>query len=127
MKVIGLFVWGVAAVVTGYLLFYVSYRVEELETKLSQINEQILREQETIHILEAEWSYLNRPDRLQKLSDNVLPELQPIDAAQFTSLRRLPRRPDPDGDGKPYNPITPYGPKAPRRATTVSYPEGATQ
>lgn len=101
MKFFGLIMWTTAAAITAYALFYVSYRVESLEDQLASINRQILKEQETIHVLEAEWSYLNRPDRLQKLADQLLPEMQPLNSTQFVSLDDIPFRPVEAGEEGP--------------------------
>lgn len=49
-------------------VFRITYQVDELEQELSELNKQILEEQETIHILKAEWSYLNDPNRLEDLA-----------------------------------------------------------
>ncbi|WP_259780656.1 cell division protein FtsL [Aestuariispira ectoiniformans] len=99
-KFFGLIMWTTAAAITAYALFYVSYRVEGMEDQLAQINHQILKEQETIHVLQAEWSYLNNPDRLQKLTDQLMPEMQPLNASQFVSLDSIPFRPvEAGGDG----------------------------
>lgn len=92
MKLFGLVMWTTAAAITAYALFYVSYRVQNLEEQLAGVNREILKEQETIHILEAEWSYLNRPERLQKLTEDLLPEMVPLDATQFVSMDAIPFR-----------------------------------
>ncbi|RED54107.1 cell division protein FtsL [Aestuariispira insulae] len=92
MKIIAFAIWSLAAATAGYALFYVSYQVEALEQELAILNRQILKEQESLHVLEAEWSYLTRPDRLQKLTHELLPELTPVTAEQFTSLDALPYR-----------------------------------
>ena len=92
MRIFAFTIWTLAAVTAGYALFYVSYQVEAMEHQLAQLNREILKEQEAVHILEAEWSYLTRPDRLQKLSMELLPELEPVSAEQFTSFDKLPFR-----------------------------------
>ena len=84
-------VWLSLAIVAGIGLFHVSYRVQSLEEELAQVNRDILREQETIHVLRAEWSYLNEPQRLAELSRRHL-TLAPLSATQMMRIEDLPLR-----------------------------------
>ncbi len=43
-------------------------RVQVMERRLDIINENIQKDMQSIHVLKAEWSYHNTPDRLQKLA-----------------------------------------------------------
>lgn len=43
-------------------------RVQILEKRLATINENIQKDIQNIHVLKAEWSHYNTPDRLQKLA-----------------------------------------------------------
>ena len=90
MRITILFAWIIGFTIAASGLFYVTLRVEALEDQLAQLNRQILKEQENIHMLEAEWSYFNRPERIQKLANALLPELQPAQARQFISFQTLP-------------------------------------
>jgi len=58
----------VAVAFSAAALFRISYRVEGLEDRLSGLNRQIVAEREAIRVLEAEWAYLTRPDRLRRLA-----------------------------------------------------------
>jgi hypothetical protein len=87
----GTLVWLSLAVVAGVGLFHVSYRVQSLEDELARVNREILREQESIHVLRAEWSYLNEPQRLVELSRRHL-TLAPLSANQMMRIEDLPLR-----------------------------------
>ena len=52
----------------------------------------VQREREAIAVLQAEWQYLNRPDRLQAAVDQHL-DLQPLKIQQLARLADLPNRP----------------------------------
>lgn len=82
-----------AAVVFG--LFHVKYQVAALEEDLNRLNVATLREQNQIHVLEAEWSYLNRPSRLEELAERYL-TLKPLAPQQLTTVSALPIRPERD-------------------------------
>lgn len=84
--------WIVLAGTLGYGLYHLKHEVQALEDELFRLNRQILAEQETIHVLRAEWSYINQPQRLQSLAARHL-ELQPTKPAQLGSLASLPARP----------------------------------
>lgn len=51
--------------------------------RVASLQREIRSERETIAVLEAEWAYLNRPDRLLALSEE-----------HFTELRLMPLHPD---------------------------------
>jgi len=68
---------------TGLALFIVKYQVQDLESTLSQINREISDHRQAIHVLKAEWSHLNEPNRLRYLTARHL-DLGPLENAQFT-------------------------------------------
>jgi hypothetical protein len=84
-------IWTVLSVVAGIALFQVTYRVQVLEEELVRVNREILRERETLHVLRAEWSFLNEPGRLSKLARRHL-EFAPLQATQMTDVDSLPFR-----------------------------------
>ncbi|AWM86427.1 hypothetical protein [Microvirga sp. 17 mud 1-3] len=65
-------------------LFYVE-QVAKLKSKVQ-------RERDAIAVLQAEWQYLDRPDRLQAAADQHL-DLQPLKIQQLARLSDLPDRP----------------------------------
>jgi len=77
----------------GAALFGVKHRVQRLEADLGRVNRAILADQEAIHVLKAEWAYLNRPQRLEALSRRHL-ELAPLTADQIVEIDDLPLRLD---------------------------------
>ncbi len=66
--------------------------MQALEDNLFRVNRTILAEQEAIHVLHAEWSYMNQPGRLQALASRHL-DLQPTKPSQLGTLAGLPRLP----------------------------------
>ncbi len=83
--------WLALAALVGFGLFHVKYEVQRLESELHQLNGVILTEQRQIHVLEAEWSYLNRPERLSGLARRHL-DLVPMGAGHTGSIKDLPMR-----------------------------------
>jgi len=78
----------------AYAMFHVGFEVERLESRLVALDEKTAAEREAIHVLRAEWSYLNRPERLAKLSQELLPHLHPPAADQLRAIDDLPEGPE---------------------------------
>lgn len=62
----------VLAVISGAMLFWVSQQVQEAERTQKKLQAVIEQEEEALRVLSAEWDYLNRPDRLEKLARTYL-------------------------------------------------------
>jgi hypothetical protein len=60
--------------------------------RVSKLRAEIRRERDAIAILRAEWTQLDRPDRIQGLAQRHL-KLRPVEVAQFDALDKLPERP----------------------------------
>ncbi len=77
-----LILWiGLPAIVTIALLL-VSYQVQQLENELDRLEREAIAQQEEIHVLNAEWSFLNRPERLSRLASRHL-DLGPVTPRQL--------------------------------------------
>ncbi|MBC7908097.1 MAG: energy transducer TonB [Rhodospirillaceae bacterium] len=79
----------VLAGAVGIGLFFIKHEVKEQEARLSELNEEVLRNQEVIHVLKAEWSYLNDPARLRALSEKFL-SMKVMGASQIATLNSMP-------------------------------------
>lgn len=66
-------------------LFYLKHEVTTLEEELESLNKTIVSDQETIHVLRAEWSHLNETGRLRELAQKYL-TLEPIRPAQIATV-----------------------------------------
>src|SRR3546814_4917483 len=71
--------WLVAGSVTALILFQIKQEVRVLEEEVAVTRREILDDQEAVHVLEAEWSYLNSPARIAALAERHL-GLAPIPA-----------------------------------------------
>jgi len=83
----------VLCAVSGGVLFGVAFEVSALEERLFVLNQEITEDRDAIHVLRAEWSYLNQPERLEGLSQRYL-ELQPLEGSQLVVIAAVPARPD---------------------------------
>lgn len=81
----------VIAAVAALFVFVVKHEVRQMEDELRAAHRNILAQQEAIHVLETEWSYLNQPARIADLAKRHL-GLGPISAARIVRLDDLPLR-----------------------------------
>ena len=73
----------------GCFIYQIKHRVLDLEKAMQGVNREIIQTNEGIHILKAEWGYLNQPKRLETLNDKYL-NLKPIKHIQVASYKSLP-------------------------------------
>lgn len=83
--------WVVLAAMIGTGLFQVKHVVQEMDDELARLNRAIAAEYRNIHVLKAEWSYHNQPQRLQELAQRHL-DMQPMKPAQIARVADLARR-----------------------------------
>lgn len=85
----------VALALTGgvsYGLYQLSYEVQRLDDRLAGMNRQLAQERENIEVLNAEWSYMTRPDVLQGRVERYLPDFATVKARQIIPLAEMPLR-----------------------------------
>ena len=63
-------------------LFQIKHAVQNLEDEHVRLNRDILASRQQTHVLRAEWSYLNRPERLAGLAERHL-ALEPMTPMQI--------------------------------------------
>jgi cell division protein FtsL len=69
-------------------LFYLKYEVTDLEQHLNKLNRAIVTDQESIHVLNAEWSHLNDVSRIKDLAKRYL-KMNPTKPNQIKSAKDL--------------------------------------
>jgi cell division protein FtsL len=85
----------VTVLITGFILYNLEHTTRGYERQIAAINRQIDADHETIRMLDAEWSSLTRPDRLEALAGQHL-HLAPIEAQQIVTVDELPQRVPPE-------------------------------
>lgn len=87
----GLVIWLIVATAVAVGLYHINYEVEALQEELKQVRGDIARERERLDVLEAEWSYLNRPSRLARLARKHL-DMTTLKPEQIVRIGQLPPR-----------------------------------
>jgi hypothetical protein len=85
----------VAAAGAAVFVFHVKYRAEAVAERAAELQRELDQENEATSLLEAEWSLLIQPARVQDLVERhaELLELKPLDPEQITKIDNLPMRP----------------------------------
>lgn len=94
MRKMPLFWLGLAAL-AGVTLFHTAQEVQDKRRQLAHLQNELTKEKESIRVLQAEWSYLNQPERLEKLVAEYLSTLSPLKGEDFVTLDSLDLRPAP--------------------------------
>jgi hypothetical protein len=97
---IGTFVWLAILTLIGVGLYQVELGVLAKEAELKQIKRQIDANRDAMHVLDAEWSYLNDPTRLADLARRYT-DMVPVTPTQMAGFERLMPRQAPVIDGVP--------------------------
>jgi cell division protein FtsL len=76
------------AVLAGAALFRIKYEVRELEDRLAGLDRAVLGQQQALQVLNAEWAYLDRPQRIETLGARLL-GMAPLRRDQIVRLDEL--------------------------------------
>lgn len=86
------FLWVGLAGALGVGVYQMKHQMLAQESVVQTLNRQIVEEQRAIHVLRAEWAYLNQPQRLQALAQRHL-DMRQLAPGQIGRTADLPRRP----------------------------------
>ena len=75
----------------GTTLYQVKTGIDERQDRLQRLELRIADTKRDIAVLEAEWAYLSRPERVMTLSDNLL-QMKPIGQNRILPLDAIPMR-----------------------------------
>ena len=77
----------------GTTLYQVKTSIDERQDRLRSLKLSISKTKRDIAVLEAEWAYLSRPDRVMTLSNDLL-QMGPISQDRILPLNAIPMRID---------------------------------
>ena len=81
-----------ALVLPAAYVYKIKFEATLQAERVAKLRAEIRRERDAIANLRAEWTQLDRPDRIQTLAQRHL-KLRPVEVAQFDALDKLPERP----------------------------------
>ena len=82
-------IWMVVIVAAAFMLYLVKYQVQGVRAQVAETERALEAEKESLHVVAAEWAYLNRPQRLQALSAQYLSSSS-ITADQIAEIEAIP-------------------------------------
>ena len=107
--------WALLAALVGTGLFMLKYEVQAQEQRLANLRKDIVETQDSIHVLKAEWSYLNDPSRLREQAERYL-GFHPIKPEQIATIANLPMAEPPAAEQAPLTAGRPEPQPAPAAA-----------
>ena len=81
-------IWMASIAIAAFGLYIVKYTVADLKREVDLVEAQVKQERESLHLLNAEWAYLNRPERLRSLADAHL-NVAPVQVQQIQPIQSL--------------------------------------
>jgi len=72
-------------VALAYVIYQVKYETRGLDAQIASLNKKIDEERDAIAVLRAEWSLLNRPERIERLARKYL-KLAPAKPFQLLTV-----------------------------------------
>jgi hypothetical protein len=85
------------------LIYDMKFETRRLEARAQQLQRAFEDEKDNVALMRAEWSHVARPERVETLIREALPDLAPVKAAQIVEqqdfLDVLTRRPMPSSSG----------------------------
>lgn len=82
-----------------YGIYQIKYDTRDQDIRVAELRRTIQEERDSVAILRAEWSHLNRPERVERLARKHL-GLEPLKSQQIMSSEQLAsiRRLSPEGE-----------------------------
>jgi cell division protein FtsL len=78
-------------VALAYVIYQVKYQARGLDAEIASIGKKIDEERDAIAVLRAEWSLLNRPERIERLARKYL-KLAPAKPLQLVTVDTVTER-----------------------------------
>jgi cell division protein FtsL len=72
-------------VALAYVIYQVKYEARALDEEIASLGKQIDEERDALAVLRAEWSLLNRPERVERLAQKYL-KLSPAQPRQLVTV-----------------------------------------
>ncbi len=101
-------------VALAVVIYEVKYETGALEKRVAELRVGVRKERDSIAVLRAEWSHLNRPERVERLARKHL-GLKPLGARQMITIDQLPTRWSGPTPGSAAEPETGIGAQARRQ------------
>jgi hypothetical protein len=86
---LSMIIWVMVLTVSAFALYSVKFQVQTLRSQIAEVKKELETERESMNVVAAEWAYLNRPDRLQKLAATYL-QTKEVTVEQIAEVAAIP-------------------------------------
>ena len=83
-------------VASAFVIYELKYESRDLKQRVAELKSSISAERDAVAVLRAEWSHLNRPERIAKLARKHL-GLEPLNARQILTAKQYESFREPTG------------------------------
>lgn len=108
MRRLPLVAWIFVVSVSLFVLYRVKYEVQSLQAQVADTQRQLETEKQTLHIVAAEWAYLNRPERLRQLASKYFSS-SGVTVDQIAEIEAIPFPKQMEASAAPPLAATPAG------------------
>lgn len=81
--------WMLFLVIGASGLYMVKYKVQAVKSQVMATEHQLSDETRNLQVLQAEWTFLNRPERLKQLAEKYL-DVKPMRGQQLAEFSNIP-------------------------------------
>lgn len=81
--------WILLLAASAFGLYSVKFKVQTIRSQIADVSHQLDMERESLNVVAAEWAYLNRPDRLEKLAETYLSSKE-VGVDQVADVQAIP-------------------------------------
>lgn len=81
--------WVITIALSAFGLYSVKFQVQTIRSQIADVSHELDMERESLNVVAAEWAYLNRPDRLEKLAATYLSSKE-VGVDQVADVQAIP-------------------------------------
>lgn len=81
-------------IISCFFMFHIKFTVQNIARDIRELKNQIEIETESIRVLNAEWAYLNKPQKLKQIVVKYLPNIKPINVSQIWLKDKMKETPN---------------------------------
>jgi cell division protein FtsL len=83
--------WISVITIAGLGLYWVKFEVQDIREEVASYETQLEQEKDKIKMLNVEWAYLTRPERIRSLTETHM-AMAPTNGQQFVALTTIPEK-----------------------------------
>lgn len=98
-------IWALVIACSAFALYSVKFKVQTLRSQIAEVEHELEMERESANVIAAEWAYLTRPERIQKLAATYL-DAKEVTVEQIAQAEAIPFPKVMQASAEPLLPLT---------------------